>query len=248
MARLKKGVLLNRLAAPEHPSRKSEINEVGYRHCLVDWLNRAFSGTAADREAAERVGALIKDFNDINHSVRWVPSMGDWIPKKRGRNTNGVWKTLKERAPWYKFQFDIHPSPYGAKWELVILGVEAPSGQGDSLHAKWEDEQFVFTDWNPELMAAEAVIHLALDGQLGTIRQCEIPRCSQWFLTKNDSRVRRCQECGVQDRRKDTPRRQKQLARAQSEFRRQEKLADEHRRAWGERQGRPLAKTDSRRK
>jgi len=54
MARLKKGVLV---------LGHSRERNTRYRYLLVAWLNRALSGTAADREAAGRIGALIKSMN-----------------------------------------------------------------------------------------------------------------------------------------------------------------------------------------
>jgi hypothetical protein len=224
MARLKKGYLVFRDIPPEHSSPKSERRKVGYRHVLVDWMNRALLGTAADREAAERLGALIKGMNDCNTS-RWSDSKKAWIPKRRNNNPDGFTvglKSLSQQAPWYKFTIDLSPWLDGIKWFLVINCEEAPSGDGHDLRARWEDGVR-----NPELEAVEAVVHIALDGHLGTIRRCEVGSCRKWFLTKDDTRVRCCPDHDVDDLRKGTLERKKQVNAAAKKARDRDKAEDE---------------------
>ncbi len=227
MGRLKKGVLVFRRIPPEG----SEGQEIGYRHLLVDWLNRARLGTAADREAAERVGAFVNSLNDSN-KYKW--SGQRWLPKSRKANPDDTprdWKSLKEHAPYYKFTIDLAPWLDGVKWELVVKCL-VPSdgdqeqmlvgpGEAPELRVRWEGEEEDVA-CNPERLSAEAVIQIALDGRLGTIKRCEVPNCCQWFLTKDDPRARYCPQHDADDFRKDTPKRREQLIAAAKKARKQD--------------------------
>ena len=102
--------------------------------------------------------------------------------------------------------------------------MEAPSGKGRELPL-WGDGHR-----NPELEAVEAVIHIALDGQLGTIKRCY--ECAQWFLTKNDFRVCWCPEHDVDELRKGTAKRIEQVKAAAKRARDRER--DEEEKYWQE--------------
>jgi hypothetical protein len=83
----------------------------------------------ADRKAAERVGTLITGLNDS--SARWSDSDKAWI----GRSPNADakfsgFKSLREIAPYYKFEVDLLPWYDGVKWELNFNCVRAQSGKG----------------------------------------------------------------------------------------------------------------------
>jgi hypothetical protein len=223
MSRLKKGVWLWRDIPSEYCSPNSERSEIGYRHVLVDWLNRALSRTAADREAAERIGALIKGMNNSN--AWWSKTKKAWIPRIRSTRPDGITEALKsfrQHAPWYRFRIDLLPGGDGFKWQLLVNCEEAPSGNGNNLYARWEDGVR-----NPELEAVEAVIHVALDGQLGTISRCEVASCRKWFLSKDDLRVRCCRDHDVDDLRKRTPERKAQVNAAAKRARERERDGDE---------------------
>jgi hypothetical protein len=81
--------------------------------------------------------------------------------------------------------------------------------------------------FNPECQAVNAVVFIALEGRLGTMRRCEIECCERWFLTKDDPRVRCCPDCDVDDLRTGTAKRKKQLSVAAKRARDRAKAADE---------------------
>jgi hypothetical protein len=166
--------------------KSDDGNAIGYRHVLVDWLNLASSGSVRAREMAERVGAFIRDLNDSR--ARFSEREKRWIPRKPGAIFDGF-KSLKEHAPYYKFETNLYPAPDGVKWELVINCVETPSGPRGGNGA-WEGG-------SAERDAVDAIIHIAIDGQLGTIRRCAA--CDRWFLTKDDPRIYLCPDHDVED-------------------------------------------------
>jgi hypothetical protein len=199
---------------------------VGYRHGLVLWLNRALSKTLADREAADRVGTLINGLNISN--AKWLDSDNVWI--RKSRKATGF-KSLKELARYYKFEIDLHPSGDGARWGLDLNCVDAPSGDGSELRARFDDLIAQDGICNPEMLAVEAVIHSALEGRLGTIRRCEVGSCGKWFLTKKDDARRRCcPEHDVDDLRSGTPERKEQNRKAAKSARKSAKDEDERQR------------------
>lgn len=140
---------------------------IGYRHGLVLWLNRALSWTSADRKAAGRIRELIKGLND-------------------GRG----YKSFSELARHYRFEVDLFAG--GPKWELSVICAAVPSGNGHKLKARFDDLWAQDRICNPEVLALEDVIHTALEGYLGTIKQCDVSNCGRWFLTANDPRRRFC--------------------------------------------------------
>jgi len=200
--------------------------KVGYRHGIVLWLNRALSRTPADRKAAERVGALI---NTLNYDTATRLASDNVIPDAVNANpgkTSPLYKSLKEIAPHYKFGIDLYPWD-GAKWELSFNCVKVPSGNGDKLRARFDDLIAQDGICNPESLAVEAVIHTALEGLLGTIRRCKVAGCGKWFLTKDDPRVRCCSDHNVDDLRKGTVERKKQVSEAAKRARKRAKTEDE---------------------
>jgi hypothetical protein len=239
MGRLKRNVLIFRHIPPEWRGQKFAHKlegippewsgqRVGYRHGLVLWLNRTLSRKRADREAGGRVGHLIKCLNES--SCRWSTVHKQWIRKSANADdTIPLIRSLKEIAPCYKFGINLFPSGDGRKWELHVSCVMAPSGDllGSGLETLFNDLNWVDALGNPELLAVEAVIHTALDGLLGTIKQCEVHECSKWFLARNDDRTRCCPDHGADDLRKGTPKRRKQLAAAAKRVREREKTRDE---------------------
>ncbi len=130
-------------------------------------------------------------------------------------------------ASSYELEFDMYPQ--GKKWLLICRCMKAPSGQvyreggaAPELGVRWSGQDSMC---NPEGMAVDAVVLTALDGLLGTIRQCNV--CDEWFLTKNDPRVHYCPDHDVDDLRKGTPERQKQVNAAAKRARERAKAADE---------------------
>jgi hypothetical protein len=229
MGRLKKGVLLLRGSA-EGKSTSGE--QFGDRRDLVDWLNRAQTGPTRDREAAERVGALIGAMNDAGLKFfRSWKQHTEWR-LSGSKAANWGWpapesarihiSSLRGLSPDYEPEFDLLPSFDGKKWKLVFH-CDVPSGDGVQIRARWNGE----SDENPESQAIEAIVYVALDGQLGTIKRCEVANCRQWFLTKDDPRVRTCPKCTVDDLRRGTPARRRQISEAQKKAREREKRANE---------------------
>lgn len=213
MGRLNRGVLLFRNLPYEWHAKKFAPGlegipsdwvgkSIGYRHGLVLWVNRALSRTSSDRKAAGRVGELIK-----------------------GLNNGGAYKSLRELARYYRFEVDLFPM--GAKWQLNVICAAAPSGNGHKLKARFNDLWAQDGICNPELLAVEAVIHTALEGYLGTIKQCDVNSCGRWFLTTNDPRRRFCPDHDSDDARSGTERRKKQLAAAQKRARKNVKTEEE---------------------
>ena len=78
-----------------------------------------------------------------------------------------------------------------------------------------------------EIESVAVVIDLALGGRLGTIRQCQIPGCGEWDVTKNNERIYRCKKCSLHGVRKEAAERKKQVSAAQKKVRESEKKEDE---------------------
>lgn len=231
MGRLQTGVLLFRDVPYERHAKKFAPGpegipsdwvgkNIGYRHGLVLWLNRALSRTSADRKAAGRVGELIK-----------------------GLNNGGAYKSFRELARCYRFEVDLFAA--GAKWELSVICAAAPSGNGHKLKARFDDLWAQDGICNPELLAVEAVIHTAVEGYLGTIKQCDVNSCERWFLATYDARRRFCSDHDSDDARSGTERRKKQLADAQKRARENAKTEEE--KYWKERHGDKSIKSGRRR-
>jgi hypothetical protein len=228
MGRIKKGVVVSR----EYKVKPTSGQRFGYRHDLVDWLNRARTGPARDRETAERVGALIAGMNDA--ALRFSSSWKKYMSWRLAGTEDACWgtpvpesdriylKTLRGVSPDYKPEVDLKPSFDGDKWELVFH-CDVPSGEGTQIQARWGGE----SDDNPESQAIEAIIFIALDGQLGTIRRCEVGSCGKWFLTKDDPRVRCCPDHDVDDLRSGTEKRNSQVKAAAKRARTRAKAEDE---------------------
>lgn len=226
MGRLKKGIWVFNDASGEYASPGVDGRTIRYRDVLVDWLNRALSGPPADRDAAERIGALMKNMNqNTNEYLKAVDSWNAEGGPKLGFVP--FCKTFEEIASDYGYELELDLCPrYGSKkWHLAFHCVTAPSGDAyerwqvlnekgpdpQPLHEKWPD---VPKRFNPECQAVNAVVSIALEGRLGTMRRCEIESCARWFLTKDDPRVRCCPDCDVDDLRKGTVKRKKQLSAA----------------------------------
>jgi len=91
-----------------------------------------------------------------------------------------------------------------------------------------------------ELLAVEAVIHSALEGRLGTIKQCQVGSCNKWFISRDDSRRRCCPDHNADDLRKGTPKRRKQIVAAAKGARERAKSADEKHKARSAKAGRSI--------
>jgi hypothetical protein len=236
MGRLKKGISIFRDVPheldPDPRARKNpDGSPIGYRHIVVDWLNRALSGTTADRDAAERIGALVQrmnqsaarsvDFDRNRISLFGVDGASEHAPNPRI-------ELLDEIAASYSYRLEPNLIPPmmgdGNKWQLLIHCTGTPSGElgSQKLGTRIEGEDACC---NPECLVVEMIIMIAIDGQLGTIRRCEV--CSRWFLTKADPRVRCCPDHDVDNLRKGTPVRNKQLAAAAKTRRKNEKEDDQ---------------------
>ena len=77
MGRLKKGIWVFNDASGEYNSPGIDGRTINYRSVLIEWLNRACSGTPADREAAERVGALITSMN--SNTLEYLEDVEEWL-------------------------------------------------------------------------------------------------------------------------------------------------------------------------
>jgi len=202
-------------------------------------LNRARALTSADREAAERVGTLITGLNGSNS--RWSEFKKAWIPRSANADTKFPdFKSLKESTPYYGFEVDLFPYGDGVKWRLIVNCSSAPSGEGKGLCARFDDLENQDSICSPELLAVEAVIHSALEGRLGTIKQCQVGSCNKWFISRDDSRRRCCPDHNADDLRKGTPKRRKQIVAAAKGARERAKSADEKHKARSAKAGRSI--------
>ena len=205
--------------------------------CPQPWLSVLFASLfllrnrvlldSASRKSST-VGKLLSDMNQsqVQHSgnrkkyLEWRLSgteEGSWgwpVPESLRWSI----RSMQAIAPDYKLSFDLYPSPAGeTKWHLA-LNVDA-SGDGSQIQQRWSGE----SDQNPESQAVFAVVLLALRGILGSVKQCEVPDCGYWFLTKADPRVRCCPVHDVDDLRKGTKDRREQLRAAARRAREREK-------------------------
>ncbi len=237
MGRLRKGLWVFNDASGEYDSPGIDGRTIRHREVLVDWLNRALAGLPADRDAAERVGALIENMDES--TAEYLHSVDSWNAKGRPAAVPFC-KTFREIASAhdYELELDLCPRHGSKKWHIAFHCVTAPSGDAyqrwQFINEKGEDPQPLNEKWpevpkhfNPECQAVNAVIFIALEGSLGTMKRCEVEECRKWFLTKDDCRVRYCASHDSDDFRTGTPRRKKQLAAAQKRTREQTKLKDE---------------------
>jgi len=218
---------------PEFRDPMEKRGWIGTRRILVDWLNRAFLATPADRDAAERVGTVIKRMNE---STANLLAHVQWIGRGCVDSPAPTYESFDQIASSYKFNVDLYPPHEARKWELRCTCANAPSGEvylpatksgllrvAPQLSERWPGRAAVY---NPEGLALEAVVFTALYGRLGTIKRCEVATCRKWFLSKDDRRVRCCPKCDVDVLRRGTPKRRKQLADAAKKFRREVKQYD----------------------
>ena len=206
--------------------------KVGDRYELVDWLNQALQGPARDRHAAERVGSLIGGMNDAamvysrsyQEYTRWrfsgtkEANWGSPVPESARIHI----RSLRGISSSYKPEFDLLPSSEGDKWEFMFH-CDAPSGDGSKILARWPGE----SDENPESQAVEAVVLIAVNGRLGTLKRCQIGSCGKWFITKDDPRIRWCPDHDTDDFRKGTPERKKQVNAAAKRARDRAKIEEQ---------------------
>ena len=245
MARLKKGIWVFNDASGEFDSPGVEGCTIKYREVLVDWLNRALFGTLEDQRAAERIGAVINKMNE--NAVAYLETVNSW--QLEGGGKLGVFpfcETFQAIAPSYKLEVDLCPRDGSKKWQLAFRCVNAPSGEAcerrDEMHEIWPAVPKYI---NPECQAVDAVVFIALEGRLGTIGRCEAGSCRKWFLTKDDPRVRCCPEHDVDDLRRGTPERKKQVNGAAKRARERAKAEDE--KYWTRRREDKLARPSRRR-
>jgi hypothetical protein len=238
VARLKKKFLVYRDIPPEsdYTDPRGEGRRIGYRHVLVDWLNRGLSGGSADRKAAERVGTLIHRMQDS--TVKYLKTLKWSLSNTRGdepgpEDAPGC-ESFLEIACSYDLEFDMLPGIDGKNWMLVCRCMKTPSGEvyaggiaAPELGARWDGQDSIC---NPEGMAVDAVIFTALDGLLGTIRRCEVDCCRKWFLTKDDPRIRCCPDHNVDVLRKSTQKRIEQVRAAAKVAR--DRARDEEKKHW----------------
>jgi hypothetical protein len=185
---------------------------------LVNWLNSQLSSSPENQEAAERVGGVIKRMHEaaLRQTKNVVPS----LTQTRLRESKGV-AMLQNVAPFYRFEFDLYPPSRVGKWWLFLKISFSSSKDGDQVCATLSQGQRM------ELEALDTVVDLAIAGRLGTIRQCNVPGCREWFITKDDPRVLCCPVHSSDDLRKGTPERKEQLRRAAKKAREEEKKAEE---------------------
>lgn len=237
MGRLRKGIWVFNDASGEYDSPGIDGRTVEYRNVLVDWLNRAFAGASADREAAERVSALGENMNE--NTADYLKSVDLW--KAEGKpQALPFCKTFREIASAfdYELELDLAPRHGSTKWHLAFHCVAAPSGDAygrwQFLNEKGQDPQPLTEKWpgvpkrfNPECQAVNAVVFIALEGRLGTMKRCQVGSCRKWFLTKDDPRVSCCPDHSVDDLRKGTPERRKQVSAAAKRARERVKAEDQ---------------------
>jgi hypothetical protein len=237
MARLKKGIWVFHDASGEYDSPAIEGRTTKYREVLVDWLNRAFASTSADRDAAKRVASLMKEMNDT--TAEYLKDVESW--QSGGERQLGAvpfCKTFQEiaSANEYELELDLCPRHGSRKWHLAFHCVTAPSGDAYEryqLSNVKQDPQPLSEEWrdvprrfNAECQAVNAVVFIALEGRLGTIKQCQVKECRRWFLTKDDGRVRCCPDHDSDDLRRGTEPRKKLMAAAQKRARDRERIID----------------------
>ena len=250
MGRLRKGVWVFNDASGEYDSPGIDGRTIAYRDVLVDWLNRAFASSPADRDAALRVGALIDNMNENN--AEYSKAVDSW--KAEGKpEAVPFCKTFREIASVhdYELELDLCPRHGSKKWHIAFHCVTAPSGDA---YERWQfsnekgpDPQPLTEKWpevpkrfNPECQAVNAVVFVALEGRLGTIKRCQVKECRRWFLTKDDPRVLCCSDHDVDDLRSGTPDRKKQNSEAAKRARERAKAEEENH--WEQRRGKQSKK------
>jgi len=225
MARLKRGIFVMRAMAHENDTTNCDKNPDGsprgYRHELVDMLNRMRAGSAMEMETAERIGTLVSRLNESAFKCvefdRWcVPFGDDGPPQDTPDPRIEEWRDITAS---YRLELELLP-PSAADNNKWLLMINCSSADQPHVRSEGDGEYFY-----PEMLMVEMVVMIALDGQLGTIQRCEV--CSSWFLSKSDSRVRCCQDHDVDDLRTGTPERRKQLAAAAKKQREKGKAEDE---------------------
>jgi hypothetical protein len=237
MGRLRKGIWVFNDAGGEYDTPWIEGRVINYREVLVEWLNRAFASSPADRDAAERVGTLIESMNE---STAEYFEAGDLWIARGSPETLPFCKTFQEIAFVHDYQIELDLCPRGGstKWHIAFHCVTAPSGDAyerwqfsndkgegpQPLHEKWPE---VPKRFNPECQAINAVVFVALEGRLGTIKRCQVKECRRWFLTKDDPRVLCCPAHDVDDLRSGTEERKEQNRDAAKRARKQLKADDE---------------------
>ncbi len=162
-------------------------------------------------------------------------------------------KTFQEIASVHDYEIELDLCPRGGstKWHIAFHCVTAPSGDAyerrQFLNKKGQTPQPLSEKWpevpkrfNPECQAVNAVVFIALEGRLGTMKRCHVGSCRKWFLTKDDPRVRCCADHDADDLRKGTAPRKKQLAAAQKQVRKKAKTEEENH--WEQRRGKQSKK------
>jgi len=240
MGRLRKGIWVFNDESGEYDSPGIDGRTTKYREVLVDWLNRAFASSPADRDAAERIGVLVVNMNE--NTAEYLKAVDSWEEERKPKAIpfcKGLREIASEFA--YEFEVDIAPRHGSNKWHIAFHCVTAPSGDAyerwQFLNENGQGPQALSEKWpgaprrfNPECQAMNAVAFVALEGRLGTVKRCQIKECRRWFLTKDDCRVRYCRQHDSDDLRKGTPPRKKQLAAAQKKVR--EKAKTEGEKPW----------------
>ena len=222
-------------ASGEYDSPGVDGRVIDYRGVLVGWLNRALASSPADRDAAGRVGTLIESMNES--TAEYLERVDSWNAEGRPEAVPPCKTFLQIAAYDYGLEFDLCPRPGFKKWHIAFHCVTAPSGEMVFIK-KWSDPRPLNEEWpevprrfNPECQAVNAVLFIALDGRLGTMKRCQVKTCRRWFLTKDDRRVRYCEHHDSDDLRKGTPPRRKQLATAQKRAREKTKIEEK---PWGQ--------------
>jgi hypothetical protein len=238
---VRKGIWVFNDASGEYDSPGIDGRVTEYREVLADWLNRALACGSADRDAAERVGTLIEAMNES--TAEYLEAVNSW--NRDGRpEAVPLCKTFREiaSAHHYELELDLCPRHGSKKWHMAFHCVTAPSGHAferwQQLNKKWPAPQSLIENWpevpkrfNPECQAVNAVVFIALEGRLGTMKRCQVKECQRWYLTKDDCRARYCPHHDSDDLRKGTSPRKKQLAAAQKRVRERAKAIDERSRA-----------------
>ena len=233
MSRLRKGIWVFNDSSGEYDSPGIDGRVTEYRDVLVDWMNRASASSPADQEAAKRVGALVENMNE--NTAVYLKALGCWTAEGKPKAIPFC-KTFREIASAfdYELELDLAPRHGSTKWHLAFNCVTAPSGDAygrwQFLNTNGQEPKPLSEKWlevpkrfNPECQAVNAVVFIALEGRLGTMKRCVVEECRKWFLTKDDCRIRYCPHHDSDDFRTGTPRRQKQLARAQKRARERDK-------------------------
>jgi hypothetical protein len=216
MGRPKRKFATVREIPPEYCSTiwMSESGDQGFWLFVVDWLNRALAAGAVDREAAEWLGGQIKNLQEFMNNP---PEHDLWPFEIEGWSF--VWHLLAphQEYPKWRVMLDCRPDSLD---DLPVVGTKV----------RFYDEGDFAPD--PLLVLVPALVHIAIDGLICTIKQCEVPSCRIWFLGKNDTSTRFCPDHDSDDYRKDDPER-KERVKARSEAYREKEKEDE-KTAWNQ--------------